>query len=272
MIPDLSIEGHPAWVVLDILLVFYIFYRVLLLIKGTRAAEMLVGVALFIIAFLVSKRFHLNTSHWLLENFTSSFILFLIVIFQADIRRGLVRVGRRRTLFGLFSAPPSGPFLDEVVRGAEELAQHSIGGLIVLERDADLGEYLEEGTPIDARISQELIYSILIPTSPIHDGAIIIQKGRLSAAGCFLPLTLNPRVSRFLGTRHRAAIGVTEETDAVVVVVSEETGHISIAVGGELQADLDPVSLKNELLRLFGRTPRPQRRFWPRRRATDDAA
>lgn len=270
MIQDLIIEGHPAWVAFDILLVFIIFYRVLLLIKGTRAAEMLVGVALLILAFWMSKRFNLNASHWLLENFTSSFILFLIIIFQADIRRGLVRVGRRRTFFGLFSAAPTGPHLDEVVRGAEELANRGVGGLIVMERDADLSDYLEEGTPIDARVTQELIFSILVPTSPIHDGAIIIQKGRLAAAGCFLPLTMNPRVSRFLGTRHRAAIGVTEETDAVVIVISEETGHISLAVNGELRSDLDSVALRNELLLLFGRTARPKNRIWPSSKRADD--
>jgi uncharacterized protein (TIGR00159 family) len=258
LLPDFSIDGHWGWVVLDILLVYYIFYRVLLLIKGTRAAQMLVGVALLIIAFLASKRLHLDTSHWLLENFTSSFILFLIVIFQYDIRRGLVRVGRR-SFFGLFSAAASDPFLEEVVRSAEDLAQGRIGGLIVIERDADLADYMEEGTPIDGKVSKELIYSILMPTSPIHDGAIVLQKGRIAAAGCFLPLTMNPRVSRFLGTRHRAAIGLTEETDAVVIVVSEETGRISVAVEGELTSHLDTVSLRNQLLRLLGR-PKQRRR------------
>ena len=143
---------------------------------------------------------------------------------------------------------------------------------IVLERDADLSDYLEEGTPVDARVTQELIFSILVPSSPIHDGAIIIQKGRLAAAGCFLPLTMNPRVSRFLGTRHRAAIGVTEETDAVVIVVSEETGHISLAVSGELRSDLDPVALRNELLHLFGRSARPKNRIRPSAKRADDAA
>jgi uncharacterized protein (TIGR00159 family) len=230
---------------------------------------MLVGVALLIVAFFVSKRLNLDTSHWLLENFTSSFILFLIVIFQHDIRRGLVRVGRR-SFWGFLSAPPSDPYLDEVVRGVEELSERRIGGLIVLERDADLTDYMEDGTSIDAKVSKELVYSILVPTSPIHDGAIIIQKGRIAAAGCFLPLTMNPRVSRFLGTRHRAAIGLTEETDAVVIVASEETGRISLAVNGELQSDLDLVSLRNELLRLMGR-PRVRRGIFRRTRATDEA-
>jgi uncharacterized protein (TIGR00159 family) len=271
VIPDVQIEGHWGWVILDIVFVYYIFYRVLLLIKGTRAAEMLVGVALLIIAFLMSRRFHLNTSNWLLENFTSSFILFLIVIFQADIRRGLVRVGRRRSIFGLFSPPAAGPYLDEVVRSAEQLSHRGIGGLLVLERDADLSDYLEEGTPIDARVTEELIFSILVPSSPIHDGAIIIQKGRIAAAGCFLPLTQNPRISRFLGTRHRAAIGVTEETDAVVIVISEETGRISLGFGGELKGDLDPVTLRNELIVLFGRSARPKGRLFSSRRAGDRA-
>jgi uncharacterized protein (TIGR00159 family) len=271
LFPPLSTETHPAWVVLDILVVYYIFYRVLLLIKGTRAAQMLVGVALIIIAFFASKRLDLAASHWLLENFTGSFILFLIVIFQHDIRRGLVRVGRRSFL-GFLSPPPSDPFLDEVVRSVEDLSERRVGGLIVLERDADLSDYMEEGTPIDAKVSKELIYSILVPTSPIHDGAVVLQKGRIAAAGCFLPLTQNPRVSRFLGTRHRAAIGLTEETDAVVIVVSEETGQISLSIGGELRRGLDPVALRNELLSFFGRPQQRRTRFWRAFRSSRSAS
>jgi diadenylate cyclase len=258
----LTADVHPIWVVIDILLVYYIFYRVLLLIKGTRAAQMLVGVALIIVAFFASKRLRLDSSHWLLENFTSSFILFLIVIFQHDIRRGLQRVGRRSFL-GFLSVTPPDPFLDEVVRSVEELAEHRTGGLIAIERDADLADYMEEGTPIDARVSQELICSILQTSSPIHDGAIILQKGRVAAAGCFLPLTMNPKISRFLGTRHRAGIGLTEETDAVVIIVSEETGSISLALGGELQRNLDAVTLRNQLLDLIGR-PKERRGYFSR--------
>jgi len=251
ILPNITGPWDIAAIILDLLLVTYLIYRVLLLIKGTRAVPILIGLAVIVIGFYVSKQFELHTSQWVLETFTGSFLLFIIVVFQEDIRRGLARVGRR-SIFSRFGGQTMEVPIEELIRAAIALAEKKIGGLIVIEREASLDEFLLEGTRLDATISRELIYSIFHTESPIHDGAVIIQNDRIIAAGCFLPLTHNPRISRFLGTRHRAAIGVTEENDAVVIIISEETGNISVAIDGILQRGLDKVALRNLLNALFG--------------------
>ena len=235
----------------DILAVAYIIYRVLLLIRGTRAQQILVGLGLIALSFFGSKLFGLKTLYWILENFISSFVLIIIVVFQHDIRRGLSRVGKRPIFEAI--AYGQGAFLvDELTRAAETLAKDRIGAILLVEREADLGELAETGIRVDARISTGLIVQIFVPPGPLHDGAAVIQQGRVSAAAVFLPLTQNPRLDPSLGTRHRAAVGATEEVDAIAIVVSEERGQVSVAEGGSLTRDLDPAMLRKVLQRYFG--------------------
>lgn len=232
----------------DIFVIAFVVYRIIDLIRGTRAAQMLIGLAVVFATYLSSQYFDLYTLNWILDNFLSSFLLLIVVIFQNDIRRALTQVGAG-SLFGA-ERRMEHQDLEEVIRSTVALAGKRIGALIVFEREVGLNEYIEVGTRLDARVSRELVLSIFIPTSPIHDGALILQKGRITAAGCFLPLTTNPSVSKTLGTRHRAAIGLTEETDAVVVVVSEEEGSISMVREGRITRDLDAGTLRATLLKL----------------------
>jgi diadenylate cyclase len=232
----------------DIGIVAFIVYSLIELIRGTRAARMLIGLCIVVLIYLSSRVFDLYTVNWILDNFLSSVLLVIVIIFQHDIRRALVQVGSR-PIFGAASGL-RGQDLEEILRAVVTLASRRVGGLLVLERETGLNEFIEGGTTVDAEISKELIVAIFMPTSPIHDGALIIRKGRITAAGCFLPLTTNPNVSKTFGTRHRAAIGITEETDAVVIAVSEETGSISLVADGRLTRDLDAGSLRGTLQKL----------------------
>jgi diadenylate cyclase len=236
---------------IDILLIAFVIYRIIDLIRGTRAVQMLIGLAVVFLAFLSSQYFQLYTLNWILDNFLSSILLVIVVIFQDDIRRALTQVGTR-PFFGSEPAIQQQD-LEEIIRAAVSLASKRIGALIVLQREVGLNEYVEVGTQLDARVSRELIASIFLPSSPIHDGALIIHKGRIIAAGCFLPLTTNPHVSKTLGTRHRAAIGLTEETDAVVIVISEEEGAISMVREGRITRDVDAGTLRSTIQKLMGR-------------------
>lgn len=245
--------------VADILVVAYLIYRILLLIRGTRAQQILVGLGLIVGGFFASKLFGLRTLSWILDNFISSFLLIVIVVFQHDIRRGLSRVGRR-PFFGGAAYGQGAYLVDELTRAAEAMAQDRIGAIVLIEREADLSELSETGIRCDARISTGLLMQIFTPPGPLHDGAVIIQNGRISAAAVFLPLTQNPRLDPSLGTRHRAGVGVTEEVDAIAVIVSEERGQISIAEGGTLTRDLDGAMMRKVLQRYFGTRPTPSRR------------
>jgi uncharacterized protein (TIGR00159 family) len=229
----------------DIGIVAFLVYSLIELIRGTRAARMLVGLSVLVAIYLSSRLFDLYTLNWILDNFLSSVLLVLVIIFQDDIRRALVQVGSRPFFGGV--ARLGGQDLDEIVRAVVALATRRIGALVVLERETGLNEFVEAGTPIDAEITEELLVSLFAPGSPLHDGACIIRKGRVTAAGCFLPLTANPDVSKALGTRHRAAIGVSEDTDAVVVVVSEEDGALSLVLDGRITRDLDAATLRGTL-------------------------
>jgi diadenylate cyclase len=234
---------------IDILLIAYVIYRLIDLIRGTRAAQMLIGLAVVFLLFLSSQYFELYTLNWILDNFLSAFLLIIVVIFQDDIRRALTQVGTRR----FFGSQPviQQQDLEEIIRAAVLLASKRIGALIALQREVGLNQYVEGGTRLDARVSKELITSIFLPPSPIHDGALIIHEGRIIAAGCFLPLTSNPHVSKTLGTRHRAAIGLTEETDAIVVVISEEEGAISMVREGRITRGVDAGTLRTTLQQLL---------------------
>ena len=232
----------------DIVVIAFVVYQIIDLIRGTRAAQMLIGLAVVFVTYLSSQYFDLYTLNWILDNFLSSFLLVIVIIFQNDIRRALTQVGAG-SLFGS-ERKMEHQELEEVIRSTVALAGKRIGALIVFEREVGLNEYIEVGTRLDAGVSRELLLSIFMPTSPIHDGALIVRKGRITAAGCFLPLTTNPSVSKTLGTRHRAAIGLTEETDAIVVVVSEEEGSISLVREGRITRDLDAGTLRATLLKL----------------------
>ena len=249
--------------ILDILLVAFILYRVFLLIKGTRAVQMLIGLGVLLFASLLSQWWELYAVDWLIQSFWSQIVLAIIILFQPELRRALALMGET-PFFATLTPMESSRSLEEIVRATVSLANKKIGALIAIERETDLRNYIEMGTELNARITKELLTTVFLPFSPIHDGAVIIRGNRVSAAGCFLPLTLS-QVPKTLGTRHRAAIGLTEETDAVVIVVSEETGTVSLAVAGKLQRDLDIAGLRNELTRLLLPHRSPRRRWWPRR-------
>jgi len=235
---------------LDITLIACGVYWIIHLIRGTRAVQMLLGLVVLFLTYLGSQYFELYTLNWVLDNFLSSILLVIVVLFQNDIRRALTEVGRG-SLFGVGEQAAYGPVLEEITKAALALAGKRVGALIVLEREIGLNEYIEIGTRLEARVSKELLWSIFSPVAPLHDGAVVIQRGRIAAAGCFLPLTTNPNVSKVLGTRHRAAIGLTEETDAVVVVVSEEEGTISLVREGRITRDVDVGALHTALHQLF---------------------
>lgn len=234
------------WSALDILVLAVIFYQILLLIRGTRAAQILTGMLLVVGLFIVSNIFPLTTVNWMMNKFYSSFIIILIIIFQDDIRHVLSTMGRRKFFVGQDTST-SLLILDEISRAASSLAAKRIGALIVIERQIILSRYVDIGVQLDARASKELIMSIFHPSSPIHDGAVIMQRGRIAAAGCFLPLTRDETIDPNLGTRHRAAIGISEETDALVIVVSEEGASIALVEGGKITRKPDGKSLREEL-------------------------
>lgn len=235
---------------LDILIVAFVIYRIILLIKGTRAVQMLLGLAVLLIIYVASQVGGLYTLNWILNNFLSSIILVIVVIFQHDIRRALIHVGRN-PFFADLTYREETQVIDELCKGCSILAQKQLGALIVIERETGINDFLEVGTELDAKPSSELIHSVFQTASPIHDGAVILQRGRITRAGCFLPLSQNPEISPRLGTRHRAAIGLTELVDAVVIVVSEETGGVSVVVGGNITRDLEIATLKKVLKRLL---------------------
>ncbi len=235
---------------LDILIVSFIIYRIILLIKGTRAVQMLKGFAIIFLFYFISQKAELMILHWVLTNFLSSIILVIIIIFQHDIRRALTQVGTV-PFFTSSETIDESRVLDEVLKAAVALANKKIGALIVLERETGLKDYVDIGIKLDAVVNKEILQSIFLPNSPLHDGAIIIQNGRITAAGAILPLTSNPVYDKSLGTRHRAAIGLTEETDAVVVVVSEEQGRIALIEGGRITQDLDIDEMRERLIGHF---------------------
>lgn len=250
-------SGATAWLrwqdVVDILLVTLVIYRVFLVIRGTRAVQILLGLAVLGIVFVVSEYLELFTLHWVLSAFLSSIILVVVVLFQNDIRRALAHVGTNSLWSYLEPGATDPQAIEELMKAAVSLANKKIGALIVLQRGTDLRNHVEEGVRIDGEISKELLLSIFLPYSPIHDGAVIVREKRILWAGCFLPLTSRADLEKDLGTRHRAAVGITEETDAVVIVVSEERGTISVVLNGRVTRDLDGASLRRVLFRLFPR-------------------
>ena len=237
--------SRVSFTVLDILLVAVIIYEVLVMIRGTRAAPMLAGLAAVAAAFYLARIGELVTLNWLVSHLLPYVVFALIVVFRSEIRHVLSDVGRRVSF--LRGSAVEGDSYDDIVLAANLFSQHQTGALIVIEREIGLRTYIESGVAMDARLSYDLLATIFRPSAPLHDGAVIIQKDRLAAAACFLPLSMNPVLSTQMGTRHRAGIGITEETDAIAVIVSEETGAISMAVGGKIERDLSVEHLR-ELL------------------------
>ena len=232
----------------DILIVTVIIYRIILLIRGTRAVQMLIGIVVITVIYFISRQFDLLTLHWLFRTFLNSIFLIVIIVFQRDIRRVLTQVGKA-------------PFqkqhdvlaqdLNEIIKAATHMARRATGALIVIERETGLRDYIESGHSIDAKLTRELLISIFLHDSPIHDGAVVVSNGRIHSAGCLLPLTQNPTLSKRYGTRHRAAIGISEETDVVVIVVSEERQEISLVENGTIRTYRDEESLASSLHKIF---------------------
>ncbi len=249
-----SLTGNPlhltAGSVLDILLVAFLIYHFLLLVRGTRAVPMLTGVGALIVAFYVAHLSTLRTLDWLVGTILPYSMFALIVIFQHEIRQALSRLGRNLTL-SRGSPTDAIDGYDDIVMAANKFSQDQTGALIVIEREIGLRTYIESGVALDAYLSYELLATLFRPSAPLHDGAVILQGNRVAAAACFLPLSMNPLLSTQLGTRHRAGIGITEETDAVSIIVSEETGDISIAVGGQVERDVTLERLRTRLAELL---------------------
>lgn len=254
-------EDSGGWLfaLLDLVVVYYIVYILLLLIRGTRTVPMALGLLLLIVLYVISQAMGLATTYMLLDQFMSVVVIFTLIIFQDDIRRALVRVGK----FAWFAKSQETAVVEEVIRAASAMAAKRIGALIVFEREASLSEFiLQPGTRLEASVTKELLYAIFIPAleNPLHDGAAIIKNYQIRQAGAFLPLSSSPRVDKELGTRHRAALGITEQTDAVSVVVSEERGGISVCFEGHISKDLDQAQLRKTLLNLFSQEKSRARR------------
>ena len=252
------------WDVLDIALVSFLIYELLLLIRGTRAVQMALSGAFLIGLYFVSQWLQLETVNWVIRNLAAYLVFAIIVLFQSDIRRALAHFGRAPFFRYFERVEAANETIEELIVSAGNLANRRIGAIIVIERQIGLRNYIEGGIPLDATVTYDLLGSIFQPGSPLHDGAAIIQGDRVAAAACFLPLSVNPLVSRDLGTRHRAALGLTEENDAIAIVVSEESGNISLALGGTLERGLSPEGLRARLRTLLGirreRLPRRETR------------
>lgn len=244
-------DTGEIWVaIIDVIIVYYLIYISLRLVRGTRTVPMAVGLLLLVLLYTFSRQLGFATTYMLLDQFMSVVVIFTLIIFQDDIRRALVRFGK----FAWFSKAKESAIIEEVAKAASMMTSKKIGALIVFEREARLDEFiLEPGIKLESNITKELLYTVFIPMmeNPLHDGAAIIRNFQIREAGSFLPLSTNPNLEKNLGTRHRAALGITEQTDAIAVVVSEERATISICHGGKIITDLDSSGLKTELLKLF---------------------
>lgn len=237
--------------VIDVLLVAYLLYRLFSLMRGTRAASMAFGLIALFMFSVIAQWFNLIAVNWLVSSLRTVWVIAFVIIFQPELRRALANVGQNRFL-GRFVRVSEIGVIPQIVRATQQLADKRVGALIVLEKDMGLKHYAETGTAVDAKVTAELLGTIFTPPSPLHDGAVIVQNDRVVAAGCILPLTQDQRVSQALGTRHRAALGLSEETDAIIIVVSEETGTIGYAEGGKLHRKIDINALRTDLLKSFG--------------------
>lgn len=244
------------WDLLDIGIVSLLIYELLVFIRGTRAIQMGLSAISLIVLFYLSEYLGLETVNWLIRNMVTYVVFAAIVLFQADIRRALAHFGRAPFFRYLQQQQNADETLEELIVTTQMLSAKRVGALIVIERQIGMRNYVEGGIPVEAVVTYDLLGSIFHPGSPLHDGAVIVQGDRVAAAACFLPLSVNPRLSKELGTRHRAALGITEEIDAVAIVVSEETGAVSLAVAGTIERDLSQDRLRGRLHELLGRRRR----------------
>lgn len=242
----------------EIFVLWFVFYTLLLFLKGTKAIQVLRGLILLVFIFFFAQYFKFYTLDWILSRLLAISVIAFLILFQPELRRGLASLGQRR-IFNIM--PTEARIIEEITEACLIMSKRRIGALIAIERQASLGPYIESGVELDSRVSSELLCTIFTPNTPLHDGGIIIHHDRVVVAGCLFPLTENSKISKMLGTRHRAAIGITEETDAVVVIVSEETGGISIAIGGKLTRQLDREALSRVLRNLY-RPGQKSRNIW----------
>ena len=231
--------------ILEILILWFSYYLVFLFIRGSRVVQLLKGLVLIVLLFVIAQQLELTTVSWIITKIFPISVLAFLIIFQPELRRGLVRLGQLGILL------KEEKVIDEIVKSATILSKKKIGALIAIEREVGLRPYIESGVPLDSKVTSELINTIFMPNTPLHDGGIVIEGGTIVAAGCLFPLSQDSRLSKTMGTRHRAAIGLAEETDAVIVVVSEETGAISVAIAGKLTRGLDKETLSKILDNLF---------------------
>lgn len=237
--------------VLDIVVVTYVIYKLMMIVRGTKAVQLIKGISIILVSWFLSGFFGLKTLQFLLNQVITYGLLGIIIIFQPELRRGLEHLGRTSNLFGRTSTSDEDKqrqMIEAIVSSAQYMSKRRIGALIAIERDTGLNEYVETGIRMDSHITSQLIINLFIPNTPLHDGAMIIQDGKIAAAACYLPLSESPHIDKALGTRHRAAIGVSEVTDSVTLTVSEETGAVSLAIAGRLYRELDEEGLRNKLI------------------------
>lgn len=258
--------------IIDILIVSYVIYQLILLIRGTRAIQLLKGILVVVLAWALSIWFNLNTLQWMMNQMFTFGLLAVIIIFQPELRRALEQLGRGKLFQRTGSSDEEQDVtkrIADILKALSHLSKRKIGALIVFERETGLNEYIESGIPLESHITSELLINIFIPNTPLHDGAVIIRKHQIMAAGCYLPLSENPFISKELGTRHRAAIGMSEVSDAICVVVSEETGQVSLVINGQIVRDIKEESLVSKLFEEL--RPRPKSKmkemspFWKRK-------
>ncbi|MCA0981623.1 MULTISPECIES: diadenylate cyclase CdaA [Exiguobacterium] len=237
--------------VLDIVVVTYVIYKLMMIVRGTKAVQLIKGISIILVSWFLSGFFGLKTLQFLLNQVITYGLLGIIIIFQPELRRGLEHLGRTSNLFGRTGTSDEEQqrqMIEAIVSSAQYMSKRRIGALIAIERDTGLNEYVETGIRMDSHITSQLIINLFIPNTPLHDGAMIIQDGKIAAAACYLPLSESPHIDKALGTRHRAAIGVSEVTDSVTLTVSEETGAVSLAIAGRLYRELDEEALRNKLI------------------------
>lgn len=239
--------------VIDILLVWFVVYKLITIIKGTKAVQLLKGIFFIIIAYLITQALNLETLGWIMQQVLNWGFLAIIIIFQPEMRRALEQLGRGKLFSSsqLNEESERGRLIDAMSKSVSYMAKRRIGALISIERETGLSEYIETGIPMNSDITSELIINLFIPNTPLHDGAVIIQKNRIAAAACYLPLSESPFISKELGTRHRAALGISEVTDAITVIVSEETGAISLTANGDLHRNLSLEDFEVKLRRIW---------------------
>ncbi|MBM62805.1 MAG: TIGR00159 family protein [Acidobacteria bacterium] len=235
------------WDVVDVCIVAWLFYQLLKLVRRSHAIQIFTGGGLLVTLYYASQFMPLQTLNWLIRDLFGYLVFAAIVLFQGDIRRALAHFGRA-PFFALWGrSRATSESIEEVLEALRMLADQGVGAIVAIERGMGLRNYVESGIPLDAEVSYDLLVSVFRPGSPLHDGAVVLQSNRLAAAACFLPLSVNVRISKNLGTRHRAAIGLTEETDAVALVVSEETGQLSLVVDGQIEQALELEQLRGRL-------------------------